>query len=82
MYALNLFSITMSATDTKSLIVDCVQYQLRKKSLSWPDTNDDDPPPSKVNLTMRVLGEKFKERYTQVSTIAGDVWNVEYRCSL
>jgi len=32
MHALILFSIKMSATDTKSLIVDCVQYQLRKKS--------------------------------------------------
>jgi len=78
MHALNLFSIKMSVTNTKSLIVDYVQYQLRKKSLSWPDTNDDGPPPSKVNLTMRVLGEEFKERYTQVLMVADDVRNVEF----
>jgi len=61
----------MSATDTKSLVVDYVQYQLRKKALPWPghpDVNDDDADetPTKVNLTMRVLGEEFEERYTQV----------------
>jgi len=62
----------MSATDTRSLVVDYVQYQLRKKALPWPghpDTNDDDDgeaTPSKVNQTMRVLGEEFEERYTQV----------------
>jgi len=58
----------MSATDTKSLVVDYVQYQLRKKSLplpGHPDMGDDDPL-GKVNQTMRVLGEEFKERYTQV----------------
>jgi len=86
MYALNLFSIKMSATDTKSLIVDYVQYQLRKKSLSWlrhPDTNDDDPPQGKVNLTMRVLSEEFKERYTQVLKVAGEVpmLNTDAECS-
>jgi len=61
----------MSATDTKSLVVDYVQYQLRKKALPWPghpDGNDDtDVMPSKVNQTMRVLGEEFEERYTQVT---------------
>jgi len=61
----------MSATDTKSLVVDYVQYQLRKKALPWPghaDSSDDADatPPSKVNQTMRVLGEEFEERYTQV----------------
>ena len=60
----------MSATDTRSLVVDYVQYQLRKKSLPWPghpDTDDDaDDTPSKVNQTMRLLGEEFEERYTQV----------------
>jgi len=76
----------MSATDTKSLIVDYVQYQLRKKSLSWsrhPDTNDDDPPPSKVNQTLRVLGEEFKERYTQVLTVAAKcgMLNTDAECS-
>jgi len=61
----------MSATDTRSLVVDYVQYQLRKKALPWPgrpDLNDDaDDVPSKVNQTMRVLGEEFEERYTQVT---------------
>lgn len=62
----------MSAIDTKSLVVDYVQYQLRKKALPWPghsDSTDDadvTPPPTKVNQTMRVLGEEFEERYTQV----------------
>jgi len=61
----------MSATDTKSLVVDYVQYELRKKALPWPgrpDSSDDADvtPPSKVNQTMRVLGEEFEERYTQV----------------
>jgi len=60
----------MSATDTKSLVVDYVQYQLHKKALPWPghpDPGDDaDVTPSKVNQTMRVLGEEFEERYTQV----------------
>jgi len=60
----------MSATDTRSLVVDYVQYQLRKKALPWPGypdlTDDADVTPSKVNQTMRVLGEEFEERYTQV----------------
>jgi len=60
----------MSATDTKSLVVDYVQYQLRKKALPWPghpDANSDaDMTPTKVNETMRVLGEEFEQRYTQV----------------
>jgi len=60
----------MSTTeDTRSLVVDYVEYQLSKKSLPWPGHAADDaaPPPSKVNQTMRVLGEEFEERYTQVS---------------
>jgi len=86
MHAFNLFSIKMSATDTKSLIVDYVQYQLSKMSLSWsghPDMNDDDSPPSKINLTMRVLGEGFKERYTQVLTVAAKcgMLNTDAECS-
>jgi len=60
----------MSATDTKSLVVDYVQYQLKKKGLPWPGypelSDDADETPSKVNQTMRVLGEEFEERYTQV----------------
>ena len=60
----------MSATDTKSLVVDYVQYQLKKKALPWPGhpelSDDADDSPSKVNETMRVLGEEFEERYTQV----------------
>jgi len=65
----------MSATDTRSLVVDYVQYQLRKKALPWPGhpdatdgDADPDPTPSKVNQTMRLLGEEFEERYTQVLT--------------
>ena len=60
----------MSATDTKSLVVDYVRYQLRKKALPWPgqpEVSDDDVTPSTVNQTMRVLGEEFEERYTQVN---------------
>ena len=63
----------MSATDTRSLVVDYVQYQLRKKALPWPGhpdatdgDADPDPTPTKVNQTMRLLGEEFEERYTQV----------------
>jgi len=60
----------MSVVDTRSLVVDYVQYQLRKKELPWPgytDLADDEMPlPSKVNETMRLLGQEFEERYTQV----------------
>ena len=67
----------MSQVDTRSLVADYVRHQLRKKALRWPGqppSDDDGTAPSKVEQTMRVLGEEFEHRYTQVGNeVAMDI---------
>jgi len=58
----------MTTPDTRRLVIDYIQHQLRKKGLPWPcrDTPDESAEPSKVEQTMRLIGAEFEQRYTQV----------------
>lgn len=51
-------------TDTRRLVTDYVLYRIRSKNLPWSTCPD--PDPGRVERTMRILGDEFQERYTQV----------------
>jgi hypothetical protein len=62
----------MSTRDTRAIVVDYIQHQLHKKGLLWRghpplDESAAAVAPGKVEQTMRLLGQEFEERYTQVS---------------
>jgi Bcl-2 homology region 4 len=64
----------MSTLDTRTIVVDYVQHQLRKKGLLWRghpplDESAASVAPGKVEQTMRLLGEEFEQRYTKVSVL-------------
>lgn len=58
----------MSTPDTRCIVVDYIQHQLRKRGLPWPGHEPlvESGDPNKVEQTMRLLGEEFEQRYTQV----------------
>ena len=58
----------MTTPDTRRIVIDYIQHQLRKKGLPWPckEALDESVAPGKVEQTMRLLGEEFEQRYTQV----------------
>ena len=54
-----------AAMDTKLLVCDYVKYRLNKQGYEWsccPPLNQ----PTKINKTMRILGDEFEQRYTGV----------------
>ena len=57
--------LIMANIDTRLLFADYVRYRLTKEGLEWPGCPDL-PPPSRVHLSMRLLGDEFEKRYCEV----------------
>lgn len=57
----------MEEISTKMLVSDYVNFRLEKQNLEWPGPDKPTlPQPGQVARTMRVLGEEFENRYTEV----------------
>ncbi|XP_002740789.2 bcl-2-like protein 2 [Saccoglossus kowalevskii] len=56
---------TMVNLHSRTLVVDYIFYRLNSRGLEWP-TCPRLSPPTKVNFTMRALGDEFETRYRDV----------------
>ncbi|XP_077977993.1 bcl-2-like protein 2 [Glandiceps talaboti] len=51
--------------ESRTVVVDYIFYKLNSRGLEWP-TCPRLSPPTKVNFTMRALGDEFEQRYRDV----------------
>ena len=57
---------TTTGMETRRLVADYINFRLQKQGLRWSTCPELPAVPSKVERAMRLLGEEFESRYTEV----------------